>query len=190
MAKQALKGKVIGKAKKLEILEARRKTAAVRKARDDNRWKRVLAKVADNKKHLYSTVGGSQSKTSVRGATRCSQRKLTGRKADKVAYETTIHVAKLIKGSTFNKRAPQAVKKIRLFAKRLMKTNDNRIDASLNTELWSRGIKGCPRRVRVLIQRKVAENTERSSKRKHLYTVISAIKVPTTKGLTTKAVTA
>jgi large subunit ribosomal protein L31e len=172
--------------------EAKRKAVASAKNRDDKRWKRVLAKMSAEKKKTYTSVGGSRAKTSVRGATRASQRKLTGRKSDKVAYETTIHVAKLIKGQKFASRAPRAVAKIRSVAAKLMKTKDNRIDASLNTLLWSRGVKGVPRRVRVVITRKVAEATETSGKRKHLYTVISAAPVPESgfKGLTTKAVAA
>ena len=190
MVKQSLKRSVLGREKKLALVEARRQAAASKKASGDKHWKRVIGKMSDDKKKLFRTVGASDAKNSVRGATRRSQQDNRARRPDKIAYETTIHVAKLIKGKTFSRRAPNAVKKIRLFAQRLMKTKDNRIDASLNTELWSRGIKGTPRRVRVLIQRKGAESTEKSGKRKHLYTIISAVKVPTTKGLTTKVVTA
>eukprot|EP00657_Telonema_sp_P-1_P003801 TRINITY_DN188_c0_g1_i4.p1 TRINITY_DN188_c0_g1~~TRINITY_DN188_c0_g1_i4.p1 ORF type:complete len:102 (+),score=60.29 TRINITY_DN188_c0_g1_i4:184-489(+) len=91
-----------------------------------------------------------------------------------------------LKKRTFHKRAPVAVKKIKKIVSKLMKTKDNRIDASLNTYLWHRGVKGVPGRVRVLIQRKVAENAEGASKRKRFYTVISNVPVASFKGLTTK----
>ena len=190
MAKQSLKRSVLGKDKKMALLDARRKAAESKKASGDKNWKRVISKMSEDKKKAYRAVGQSEAKNSIRGITRRSQQTNRSRRPDKIAYETTIHVAKLIKGKTFSRRAPNAIKKIRLFAQRLMKTKDNRIDASLNTAVWSRGIKGTQRRLRVLIQRKVAESTEKSGKRKHLYTIISAVNVPTTKGLTTKVHTA
>ena len=190
MVKQTLKRSVLGRDKKLALVEAKKAAAVSKKASGDKHWKRVISKMSDDKKKMFRQVGQSEAKNSIRGATRRSQQTNRTRRPDKIAYETTIHVAKLIKGKTFSRRAPNAIKKIRLFAQRLMKTKDNRIDASLNTEIWSRGIKGTQRRVRVLIQRKVAESTEKSGKRKHLYTIISAVKVPTTKGLLTKVHTA
>jgi len=69
----------------------------------------------------------------------------------------------MLNGRTFHKRAPIAIKKVKAFARRMMKTKDNRIDASLNTFIWSQGVKGTPVRVRVLLQRKVAENPEGNS---------------------------
>ena len=188
--KQTLKRHFLGREKKLAMVDAKKKAASSKKASGDKHWKRVIGKMTAEKKAGFRTVGQSDAKNSIRGATRRSTQQNRARRPDKIAYETTIHVAKLIKGKTFSRRAPNAVKKIRLFAQRMMRTKDNRIDASLNTELWSRGIKGTARRVRVLIQRKVAESTERSGKRKHLYTIISAVKVPTMKGLTTNVHTA
>merc|ERR1711916_87147 len=83
-----------------------------------------------------------------------------------------------------------AVKKIRAFAQRLMKTKDNRIDGSLNTAVWSQGGKGVPTRIRVKIERRVAENTDGASKRKRLYTVISHVPVASYKGLLNQPITA
>jgi hypothetical protein len=41
----------------------------------------------------------------------------------------------------FKKRAPRAVKELKKFAEKMMKTPDVRIDSKLNKEVWSQGIK-------------------------------------------------
>jgi len=41
----------------------------------------------------------------------------------------------------FKKRAPRAVKELKKFAEKMMKTPDVRIDSKLNKEIWSQGIK-------------------------------------------------
>ena len=171
MVQKSLKGKVLGKEKKLSLVADKRKAVAARVKRDDTRWKRVLSKMSAEKKAKYSVVA----KVSRSGVTRRAQNRKNERKADSIAYECTIHMGKLLKGRTFNKRAPTAVKKIRAFAHNLMRTKDNRVDATLNNFLWSRGVKGVPKRVRVLVQRKVAEQGENGSGRKHLYSVISYV---------------
>lgn len=188
MVRAGMKGKLLGKEKKLAIVEARRKSAEGRRNKDDKRWKRVMAKMDDETKKKFKTVGANATGGRRRGATRASLRARTGRKSDTVAYECTIHMSKHLKCMTFHKRAPSAIKRIKTFARRLMKTKDNRIDASLNTAVWSRGVKGVPGRLRVLIQRKVAENPEGNSKTKRFYTVISSVAVPSFKKLTTKVV--
>ena len=191
MVRAALKGKRLGKDKKLELLARQQKSIEAKRSRDDKRWKRVLAKMDAEKAKKYK-AGRSDDRAARRGYTRASLRKRTGRKADKIAYECTIHLSKYIKGTTFAKRAPKAIKRIRQIAGKMMKTKDNRVDATLNNYVWSRGVKGCPGRIRVLVQRKVAENPEGRSKRKQLYTVISHVPIEgsSLKGLTTKAITA
>ena len=42
---------------------------------------------------------------------------------------------------SFKKRAPRAVKELKKFAEKMMKTPDVRIDSKLNKEIWSQGIK-------------------------------------------------
>eukprot|EP00796_Vickermania_ingenoplastis_P005355 gene5356-3852_t len=187
MTRAGFKSKVLGKEKKLALLDARKKAAESRKNRDDKRWKRVLAKMSDEKIKQYHGVGNTAKNSRVRGCTRASLRQRTGRKADSVSMEATIHLSKLLKKKTFHKRAPLAIKRIKAFVGKLMKTKDNRIDASLNTFIWHKGVKGVPGRVRVHIQRK-AETLE-NNKKKHFYTVISNVSVPTFKGLTTKTLT-
>ena len=189
MVRAGFKGKVLGKEKKLELLQKRKAVVDARVKKDDKKWKvklATIAKKAPAKVKDYRLVGIS-GKHRRRGVTRRSLRKNTGRKPDTIAYETTIHMSKIMRRRTFHRRAPIAIKKIKAFAGKFMKTRDNRIDASLNTHIRSKGVKGVPGRIRLLIQRKVLENTE--SKRKQFYTVISHVPVDSFKKLTTKAKT-
>ncbi|KAH0915614.1 hypothetical protein HID58_030060 [Brassica napus] len=57
-------------------------------------------------------------------------------------------------GTTFKKKAPKAIKEIRMFAEKAMGTKDVRVDVKLNKQIWSRGIRGPPRRIRVRVARK------------------------------------
>ncbi|KAG7538220.1 Ribosomal protein L31e [Arabidopsis suecica] len=43
-------------------------------------------------------------------------------------------------------KAPNAIKEIRKFAEKAMGTKDVRVDVKLNKQIWSRGIRGTPRR--------------------------------------------
>jgi large subunit ribosomal protein L31e len=63
-----------------------------------------------------------------------------------------------------------------------MKTKDVRLDPSLNTEVWKRGIKSVPHRLRVRLSRK--RNDADDAKEK-LYTVVSAVPTSSFKGLQT-----
>ena len=187
MVHKTAKGKFLGRDKKLSLVGDAQTAVSARVARDDKRWRRRLAKLSGDKKEQYKALG----KVSCRGVTRRAKLRATQkgvRKPDQVAYECTIHLAKLLKGRTFHKRAPTAVKKIRAFAHRIMRTKDNRIDAELNTALWANGIKGVPGRIRVKIQRKVEqqEGEKKKGSRKHLYTVITHVPVSSLKGLTTQ----
>lgn len=187
MVRAGIKGKVLGKEKKLALIAARKQAVEARKNKDDKKWKKVLAKMSAEKKAKFQGVGNTKEHNRKRGVTRASLFKNRGtRKPDNVSYEMTIHLAKILKKRTFNKRAPLAVKKIKKFVGKLLKTTDNRVHSSLNTFLWHKGIKGVPGRVRVRVDRKV-ENVE-GSKRKHFYTVISHVATPTFKKLTTKTV--
>ncbi|CCW69501.1 unnamed protein product [Phytomonas sp. Hart1] len=186
MTRAGFKSKVLGKEKKQALLESRRKAAESRKNRDDKRWKRVLAKMDEAKLKKYHGVGNTARNSRVRGVTRASLYKRTGRKPDAVTMEATIHLSKLLKKKTFAKRAPLAIKRIKTFVGRLMKTKDNRIDASLNTFIWHKGVKGVPGRARLMIQRK--SELKEGSKRKHFFTIISHVPVASFKNLTTKVV--
>ena len=57
---------------------------------------------------------------------------------DEVHREYTIHLHKRIQNVSFKKRAPRAVKEIKKFAQKAMKTQDVRVDVKLNKAVWSR----------------------------------------------------
>ncbi|CAN6651558.1 large ribosomal subunit protein eL31A [Trichomonascus vanleenenianus] len=102
-----------------------------------------------------------------------------------VTREYTIHLHKRVFGVQFKKRAPRAVKEVREFARKQLGTNDVRIDPLLNKELWKRGIKGVPCRIRVRISRK--RNDEEGAKEK-LFSYVQAVNVANPKGLQTQVV--
>jgi large subunit ribosomal protein L31e len=82
------------------------------------------------------------------------------RTEDVVTREYTIHLRKLLHQIGFKKRAPRAVKEVKAFAKKMMGTDDVRLDTKLNKFLWSQGIKGVPGRVRVRLARKRNDDEE------------------------------
>jgi large subunit ribosomal protein L31e len=99
------------------------------------------------------------------------ERKAT-RAADIVTREYTINLHKRIHGISFKKRAPRAIKEIRDFAKKQMKTEDVRIDTDLNKHIWSKGIRNVVYRVRVRMHRKRNEDEDAKEK---LYTLVTFV---------------
>ena len=61
-----------------------------------------------------------------------------GRSKEAVSREYTIHLHKRLNTVSFKKRAPRAVKEIKKFAQKAMKTSDVRLDVKLNKAVWSR----------------------------------------------------
>ncbi|PCH37448.1 hypothetical protein WOLCODRAFT_29114 [Wolfiporia cocos MD-104 SS10] len=106
---------------------------------------------------------------------------------DVVTREYTIHLHKRVHGRSFKKRAPWAVKSVVAFAQKAMGTSDVRIDPKLNQELWARGIKSVPHRIRIKLERK--RNDEENAKEK-LFTYASYVIVDSFKGLETTVVDA
>merc|ERR1719284_2345914 len=94
--------------------------------------------------------------------------------ADVVTREYTVHLRKLLHGVGFKKRAPRAVKEVKAFAKKMMGTDDVRVDTKLNKFLWSQGIKAVPGRVRVRLARKRNDDEEATDK---LYTLCTHVPV-------------
>ena len=90
------------------------------------------------------------------------------KRSETAVIDTTIHMHKYMKGRTFKKRAPFAAKVVRKIAKQIMGTTDNRIEVRLNKAIWSKGIKGCPTRIRVRLERKRNEDEDA---KQPLYTV-------------------
>jgi large subunit ribosomal protein L31e len=99
-----------------------------------------------------------------------------------VTREYTIHLHKYIHGIGFKKRAPRAISAIREFARRTMGTEDVRIDAKLNKEVWKNGIRSVPYRVRVRLSRRRADTEGTKPK---LYTFVTLVPVTSFRGLQT-----
>ena len=55
-----------------------------------------------------------------------------------VTREYTIHLHKRLNSTSFKKRAPKAIKEIKQFAQKHMKTKDVRIDVKLNKAVWAK----------------------------------------------------
>merc|ERR1712087_1089727 len=96
------------------------------------------------------------------------------RAQDVITREYTIHMRKLLHGVGFKKRAPRAVKEVKAFAKKMMRTEDVRVDTKLNKFLWSQGIKSVPGRVRVRLARKRNDDEEAAEK---LYTLCQHVPI-------------
>ena len=104
-------------------------------------------------------------------------------KKDVVTRIFTVHIHKYIHGIGFKRRAPRAIKAIREFARKQMKTEDIRIDTDLNKFIWSQGIRNVPYRVRVRLSRR--RNEEDDAKNK-LYTLVTWVPVSSFKCLQTE----
>ncbi len=96
-----------------------------------------------------------------------------------VSREYTIHLHKHLYGTSFKKRAPKAIKVIRDFAQKTMKTKDVRMDTGLNKAVWARGIKNVDHRIRVLISRR--RNDAEDAKEK-FYSFVQHVPVTSFKG--------
>merc|ERR1711916_272443 len=102
-----------------------------------------------------------------------------------VDIECTINLGKRIAKIAEKKRAPRATREIRKFAQQQLGTSDVRIDVGLNKHVWSRGIRHVPKRVRVRMSRRVNDDEDATEK---MYTLVTAVTVPTFKGLQTTKV--
>ncbi|CAO1636720.1 unnamed protein product [Parajaminaea phylloscopi] len=106
--------------------------------------------------------------------------------SDVVTREYTIHLHKRVHDVAFKKRAPKAVKEVIKFAQKAMGTKDVRVDPKLNQELWKLGVRDCPRRIRVRLERK--RNDDEAAKEK-LYTyAVPVIGITDFRGLQTSVV--
>ena len=75
-----------------------------------------------------------------------------------------MNLNKRLHGLTFKTKAPRAVREIKKFAEKMMKTKDVRLDTKLNKYLWSKGVRNVPFRVRVRLARKRNEDEEAEQK--------------------------
>merc|ERR1739848_783053 len=94
--------------------------------------------------------------------------------AEAVTREYTINLHKRLHGITFKKRARRAIKEIRTFAQKEMKTTDVRLDVKLNRAVWSNGVKNVPRRLRIQIQRRRNDDDDAQE----MYSYVTAVDVP------------
>ncbi|KAJ3658890.1 hypothetical protein Zmor_010605 [Zophobas morio] len=104
-----------------------------------------------------------------------------------VTREYTVNLHKRLHGISFKKRAPRAVKEIRKFAEQQMGTPDVRIDTRLNKQLWSKGIRNVPFRIRVRLSRRRNDDEDSVNK---LFTLVTYVPAATFKGLQTENVDA
>ena len=77
--------------------------------------------------------------------------------------------------STFKKKAPRAIKAIKQFAAKMMKTDDVRVDVKLNKDVWRRGIRNVPKKFRIRIDRK--RNDDEDAKEEH-YSYVTSAELP------------
>jgi len=76
--------------------------------------------------------------------------------------EERIYVIPLnrVKRESRRKRAPKAIKEIRSFMERHLKTDSFVIDESINERIWERGIEKIPPRIRVKVTEEEVEEEE------------------------------
>ncbi|KAL3265795.1 hypothetical protein HHI36_009993 [Cryptolaemus montrouzieri] len=104
-----------------------------------------------------------------------------------VTREYTVNLHRRLHGIGFKKRAPRAIKEIRKFAVLQMGTPDVRIDTRLNKQIWSKGIRNVPFRIRVRLSRRRNDDEDSVNK---LYTLVTYVPVATFKKLQTENVDA
>merc|ERR1711937_377358 len=92
-----------------------------------------------------------------------------------VTREYKINLHKRLHGITFKKRARRAIKEIRTFAQKEMKTSDVRLDVKLNRAVWSNGVKNVPRRLRIQIQRRRNDDEDAQEE---MYSYVTAVDTP------------
>ncbi|CAL8099516.1 unnamed protein product [Orchesella dallaii] len=94
----------------------------------------------------------------------------------------TINLHRRLHGIRFKYRAPRAIDEVRKFAQQQMGTQDVRIEETVNKQVWSRGVRNVPFKLRVKLERR--RNDDEDSVHK-LYTIVSFVPVASFKGLQT-----
>merc|ERR1711970_269125 len=113
-------------------------------------------------KREQSTVSGERHRTTTKMV----------KSGEAVTREYTINLHKRLHGITFKKRARRAIKEIRTFAQKEMKTSDVRLDVKLNRAVWANGVKNGPRRLRIQIQRRKNDDEDASEE---MYSIVTAV---------------
>ncbi|EMP27361.1 60S ribosomal protein L31 [Chelonia mydas] len=99
-----------------------------------------------------------------------------------VTREYIINIHKRIQGVGFKKRASRALKEIRTFAVKEMRTPDVHIDTRLNKAVWAKAIRNVPYWIHVRLSRKRNEDEDSPNK---LYMLVTYVPVTTFKSLQT-----
>lgn len=97
-----------------------------------------------------------------------------------VTREHTINIQKHIHGVGFKKCAPEALKDIRKFSMKEMRTPDVRTDTRLNNTVRAKGIRKVPHHVCVQLSRKCNKDEDSPNQ---LYTLVTHVPVTTFKNL-------
>lgn len=97
-----------------------------------------------------------------------------------VTRDYTINLHKALYKTQFKKRAPKAIKAIREFAEKVMRTKDVRIDVKLNKHLWAKGVRNVPKRIRLRIERRKNEDEDAKER---MYSLVQYLPVESFKGL-------
>ena len=95
---------------------------------------------------------------------RSAKSKKEARELDGKSITTTINIHRQCYKTTFKRKAPTAVKKIKEQARKLLYTQDVRIDPTLNQQIWRNGIRNLDRRIDVIMERKKNEDEEAKHK--------------------------
>merc|ERR1719169_287948 len=99
--------------------------------------------------------------------------------------DTTINLHKKVFKVQMKKRAPRAVREIKAYAAKAMRTPDVRIDTKLNKYIFSQGVRNVMYRVRVRLARKRSDDEDGENK---FYTLVQHVPCESFKGLQTEAV--
>merc|ERR1712098_49417 len=107
------------------------------------------------------------------------------RSMEPVTRDTTINLHKKVWKVPMKKRAPRAIREIKAYAAKHMKTKDVRTDPKLNKQIFNRGIRNVEYRVRIRMARQ--RNDDEDAKEK-FFTLVQHVPVQSFKGLQTETV--
>ncbi|OIR57877.1 MAG: 60S ribosomal protein L31 [Amphiamblys sp. WSBS2006] len=104
---------------------------------------------------------------------------------DTVTKDFTMRLGQKVVGKGRKRRATRAIKAVRKFVQREMKTTLVRIDTELNKKIWEKGQKEVPKRIRIRVSRK--RNPDEDAQER-LYSHVLWIPVASFKNLETETV--
>merc|ERR1719506_695336 len=99
--------------------------------------------------------------------------------------DATINLHKKIFGVQMKKRAPRAVREIKAYAAKIMRTKDVRVDTKLNKFIFSQGVRNVMYRVRVRMARKRNDDEDAADQ---FYTLVQHVPCESFKGLQNETV--